>query len=632
MVGILATLLIVIGVSATLSVLAYHNILEIGRFIPVTCMGIISCLFLLGLAVGLNIAFGFCVVLVVALCLFGIYFALKEFLKITKTRYLAAPVTVGMFMILILYVDRGMLGGFASDDFTHWLYVVQEMVRLNDFGTNVAADAMFASYPPGVSLFEYFVEKIHLLFGGTFSEWRAFWAYHMLMVGMFFPFAKVEEGAIVRIVKIAILFIAPCCFYQAYEMLQMEPFLGIVVGCCFARIVTEQVKDISYHAYITLSITMLVMTKDSGVFFAVFIAVAYIVDLAAFRKEGRRVRLIVTKQLVVATGLTVGAITVPKILWNIKLFVTGTNSGFSQTVGIKTLLKVLLGMDDSYRKEIFPLFGEAFFSRTPVVVSPWDADPCANWLQLTYFQLCIVLLIGSILLLMRMRWNTKGKSIILVAGIFWCMFSVYIFGMAATYITNFSQSEALMLASFDRYISVVYLAAFLFCLVMMMHCEFKIYGSRTVAMLLLLVSINLIAPKSYMYDLLSRGIVVETQQRRAAYQPMIDLIRENCGSGQTVLFIDQSDWLYPYVTIRYGVRPLRLELIGEFGSWNIQQQTLGEDSQEAFESALANYDFIAIYNVDEYFSTTFQGYFEDCNIQGKTLYTIGENGKLQIVQ
>ena len=101
------------------------------------------------------------------------------------------------------------MAGNTSDEFTHWIYIVKEMVRLNKFGTVSDANAMFASYPPGLALIQYFLEKLNLLVSDNyFSEWRSFYAYHILMITMFFPFLqRGKKGVSIIILEI--------CFFAA---------------------------------------------------------------------------------------------------------------------------------------------------------------------------------------------------------------------------------------------------------------------------------------------------------------------------------------------------------------------------------------------------------------------------------
>ena len=93
--------------------------------------------------------------------------------------------------IVLTYTNYGMMAA-TWDEFSHWADIVKAMVSIDDFGTNPEAQSIFQSYPPGMSLFQYFFEKVYLLLnrGELFSEWRLYFSYQIFFLSFFMPFLR----------------------------------------------------------------------------------------------------------------------------------------------------------------------------------------------------------------------------------------------------------------------------------------------------------------------------------------------------------------------------------------------------------------------------------------------------------
>ena len=128
------------------------------------------------------------------------------------------------------------------DAFSHWGDVVKSMTLLDDFGTNAASLTEFKSYPPGISLFQYFYEKTgSLLHGGTrYTEWFLYHAYQVMLAAFVAPvFSRLShrKPATALICSICVFAAPLVMYYNTYDSLYVDSLLGILSGCALAMMV-----------------------------------------------------------------------------------------------------------------------------------------------------------------------------------------------------------------------------------------------------------------------------------------------------------------------------------------------------------------------------------------------------------
>lgn len=606
--------------------------------LPNTCMLEILILFVLGLFVGLQIAFW--AVIVYSIILFAIFF-----LNIKRVRFLRENIIAISFFIGIigffLLCDFGMLAGRISDDFSHWAYIVKEMFRLNDFGTNPASDAYFASYPPGMALFQYFIQKIYLIVnkfvggGGYFSEWHCFFAYHIFIVSLFFPFYSLVKRKNIFVQAtffISIIFL-PITFYIGYVDLAIEPALGILSGTGLARIVLEKKKKYSYDIYIFLECAMLVLMKDSGMFFAVFLALAYLIDFYI----GLKTNCIehVYKRTIRKIGIFLTVIIIPKIMWNINLLINNTERRFSSKLDVHTYINIVLGRDLSYRGTAFHNFLNALFNRN-ISIDFFNLQPN---IPITYFQFFVLIIILMCVLFKILDLKETNGSLKRKIGV-WIIialqFIIYTIGICVAYMSNFTEAEAINLASFSRYINVVNLSGYIVVVLAAFGIVFEMTKSGSLISAVVLLCVFLAAPRTYMLKYVSREYVKESVEKRRLYQPLSDVIKSNCNEDSSICFISQSpSGGYEMLGIIFMIRPCNMKTISDTYSMydGVFKQEPGKSNVEIFQEVLKEqFDYFVLSQTDDYFTNTFASAFSG-EITENTLYLINkENGVLEKVE
>ena len=259
--------------------------------LPLTFILIMLLLFLFGLVNQLKFGVFFVIFLLGSLYVVTMYFmCIKHRKKEIISSFFTTPffIFTALFAICI-YINYGKLAD-SWDEFSHWMDCVKAMSYLDHFVTSRESHSNFQSYPPAMALLQYFSQKIFLYVhkGAEFNEWRMYLVYQLFALSMFFPFLKklsIKEPVKFIMLPI-ILFLLPLVFFQGfYTEIWIDPFVAILAGCGFARILYKEKDDISYHLYmIGVSIT-LVLAKDIGLFFGLFVGTAYAVDMLIEKKE-----------------------------------------------------------------------------------------------------------------------------------------------------------------------------------------------------------------------------------------------------------------------------------------------------------------------------------------------------------
>lgn len=604
--------------------------------LPVTCSLLVLLLFLSGICGALKE--GVYCALGISLC---IYIASAAFLiqKRAIRNFLERLFTPGFWIFISMVILSCILsfGRMASswDEFSHWADIVKVMVTLDDFGTNPEAHSIFQSYPPAMTLFQYFLQKLSGWMGNSnYTEWKLFLAYHVFALSFFIPFAKVinSKKRFAGIIFGILVYLCPLWFFWGiYTTIYIDPFLGILSGTGLAAIFLEDKKDAFYSLRIFLTCAILVLAKDAGMMFAAILALAYVLDLwfAGAGKEGevKGKSLWNHKKLWISRLLwtlgVVAAVLVPKQIWSYHLKARNANIMFSGSVDIKVLFHVLFSGEWSYRRAVLGKYVRYLFhngSRIGVTT-----------IYLSYFWIAMLFLALLIVLLWKYRkksaeYSAKGVRLFLVVCL---QFFVYIVGLVIMYMFKFSEYEALGLASIDRYLGIVFSSVWILIVLLALH-YFSVIAERKYATGLLLLGIMLlVTPIQYVKSYFNRESVQESIAVRSRYEKLCSLIEEVVPEQANVFLVSQADNGFDRLVLRYSIRPRRAS--SEF--WSVGKPFYEEDvytyemdAEQWMDYLVAEFDYVALYKVNDYFLANFEKLFEpDGPIEDNMVYYINKD-------
>lgn len=238
----------VLGLALILFVLSSGSILcaaaekqRYEQILPVTCVGVVAVLFLCGILGGLR--YGITLVFLIALALWvcGAVILcrrrnLKEFLRrvFTPGFFLWAA-----FLAVAMYHLPGMLFC-KTDEFSHWGSIVKGMFYFDQLSTAPVLESAFASYPPGLAVFEYFTAKVMAAAAHTdFQEWYVYLGWQSLVFSMMMPFtAKLRFRNPLMIAAVGlILFVSPSVLdVWIYSTVYADSALGVLLGAGLAMV------------------------------------------------------------------------------------------------------------------------------------------------------------------------------------------------------------------------------------------------------------------------------------------------------------------------------------------------------------------------------------------------------------
>lgn len=603
--------------------------------LPLTCTGIVAVMFGAGL-LG-QMAAGIWAVYMIGLLLFLlsiVHAVRRKALKDVCKRIFTPGFLLYVLMFVLLILMH--FGRVASewDEFSHWMDIVKVMVMYDDFGTHPLAASTFQSYPPGMVLFQYFVHETvsNNVNQGELVEWIGYFAYHLYAFSFMFPFVRQLKW---KQIGAAVFFVLGVClapvviFSNFLDSLYIDPFLGVVAGCGMAMLYMNRSSEIRNRLFVFACMFTLVMAKDAGMMFAIFLSVAMLADemiqKGTYRQKAKNV-------LLIACGVA-GAILLPKILWELHLTSRNAEKVFSQPVDIGILMNVLLGRNDSYRKSV--LFN---FLRALLV----DETPMLNGsLYLTIPVICLLLFSGICWFHQKMRsleinqqvpaaYQSKGekaesvsqaapvassaskKAVILwIAAIQTC---VYILGLCVIYMFKFSEYEAVILASFSRYCGIGLLAVLM--LLSLMAFTYLLQNSTSwICMLLIAVSFAFL-PGDSLLRFVNRSAVHSAVERQRPAKEAAAIAKAVIGEERAKVYIvaQGSNGFY-YWMMKFNLRPC---VFNEDG-WSLSANgklyetdiwTLTRSAQE-WKNELKTYDYVLLLEINDSFVQDYSELFEN---------------------
>ncbi len=595
--------------------------------LPLCCIAEVLLLLLFGLAGALLAGFYAVLALAAVLALVSAWRLVKKGqLRPFLRRFFSLG--FGIFLLLALALLFFNYGRMLSrwDEFTHWGDVVWVMSTLDDFATNPLSGSLYPEYPPGISLFQYFFQKLLLLFGGQISEWAMFYAHQLLFFSFLLPFTGLLDfRRASAYLFIGAVFLCPMLLTEHqlwYLVMSVDSFMALLFACTLAQIITRREKTAFDYGSIGLSLAFLGLFKGFGILFAL-VGLGF---LALEGPGGRGRGPWLKRSLAIA-----GAAVLPRLLWELHVRLSGARRAFSLNLRSP---EGLLG-PDRYRLTTLKDFFRAFFEKdmaNEVLAGHFPVTPL--------FLTALVTLFLFLLLRLYLRRDSGRREVYL--RYFWGAFFSLIVCFAAeglAYMFSFIQVEALNLNCYTRYTGTLFLAGFYLALLLAIDLAHAglLDGSKTAA-IVLCVQIAL-TPWNGLVYYMDRGLAEFTGQIRGEYEQTLDAVRELTGGQQSRIWL-LSDRKLDLFTLRYLIRP---------NSTNILQATQTEEKwaspglpadfkgeilpADAWRQQLRDgYDYVLIYQLDERLKTDYADVFEDpASIEGESIYQVDrESGRLRL--
>lgn len=610
------------------------------EILPLTCMGTVLLLYIFGILGILKT--GITVVVLLALTLYLLTAALL--IKRRKTHaFLPAVFTPGFAVFLAACIafavlDRGRLA-YVWDEFSHWVDIVKVMTTLDDFGTNPASQSRFQSYPPGMTLFEYFLQRTVLFFNpdAGFHEPSVYVAYQVFFASLLLPFFKGRtfKDPLRILLLCTVIFISPTLFFDGiYNCVYIDPILGISSGAGLAAVFLNKNRDWVYSLYIWLLCATLVLAKDSGMLFAIALAAAYCISV--FDREQPTENIPSGRKKYLSAAAAVLFVFLPKLLWSLELKTSGAVIMFNGKVDLPQLWQVLRGQDTTWRAAAFKNWVNALFDP---YFTLWHIN-----ITMSYFALFLTACLFGLLLYKlfaakepRCRRTRRWAILIMLSETV-----IFVFGLCVMYMFKFEEYEAVRLASFTRYTNTVFLGAFI-TLGLIAVSAIDLAPSRKMKhalAVLLMLSLLLVSPVRQIYSFVRRDTVKESVAVRARYETLVEKINNVCTERSAVYFISQEDNGFDHWVVRFSVRPVTVKpassavfdwSIGEGPFYDGDIWTAVRTPEQWQAELLQAYDYVALYRLNDYFCEHYSVLFENpAQIAENAVYLIDKETGLLV--
>lgn len=282
----------------------------------------------------------------------------------------------------------------------------------------------------------------------------------------------------------------------------------------------------------------MVLTKDAGLLFALLAVIMYGgLYLLSYR---HRIKNITLKNALLDL-MPLIALLFAKISWEINMAVNHTYKSFGGEYDFADFINVLLGRGEAYRVQVRDNFLKALFNYDKTY---------ANFISLDYGFVVLLLLLavcaaGAYVIKSHKIKNTIAASVLSVGT------AVYIIGLMASYMYKFSQYEAVNLASFPRYMTII-ISALAVCA----YCVFA-YGDierKYIVLMGAFIVLSLFGNRYYAC-IVQRYYPVLAQTEISPYQQNIENVNKARDDNSKIWLVSCGDNGYKMQIYSYYVYP-----------------------------------------------------------------------------
>lgn len=514
------------------------------------------------------------------------------------------------------------------DEFAGWGPAVKSLFLFDKVGPYSPYKLIFPEYPPGLSLFEYFVVKI----GNAWDEADVYWAYQVIVISLIVSIL----GQLTWKRKLTIVFaftisaISAVFYYGAFQTIYGDPLLGLIFGLTLVIAASSEIKSNKWLIVnFSIAVTMLSITKDIGIFLGAISALVLLLNL--FFTDSNPNRNFLSKAGV-AAGLTAIAFA-PTLLAKI---------GWSYAIKKGEL---------ELNRDFFVILKEFISGNFANLKQPYWNDVISNFRLKTTSQSLTGMngypisatkwiFIFSVIFLISLFAVRNKKEIVRLGTIYSVIiagFFSYLLILLFLYLTTFSQGEAVGLASYDRYVTA-YLAGLAFFTCYLALLKIENFSVSNVDSSITLIWIMLLFIQSSPWNLMNYLAAPNTasDQIRSQYDFQRNMIKEmNFTIDDNVWFIAEHTVGFEFYMFQYELMPANIGRspwsIGTgYGPGDIW--TDSSITPEVWDSKLDDFDFVFVHSVTDSFVKEFGKMFEDPNsLKGTGIYKVDHRSDRNIM-
>lgn len=561
--------------------------IKIEEAIPISVIGIIIIIYICGIFDNLKIGVYMVEIFTLLAIISIIYFIVKEKnLKDTLKRFLTPGILIYvLFFILNLVLTKGKILD-DYDEFNHWGAIIKNMFIYNKYGMHENSSVTFNEYPPFTAVFQYFFLSIK----NVYAEDTIMIAQNILYISFIMPlFKNISWKKGINKLWLAIpILLMPLIFYPSFfEEILVDGLMGVVFAMGLYQIYQNKskIQDILFIIYVI----SLCLIKTTGIILAIVLILAKFINML-INKDNKKYFKKIGLMLLVPIILT-GT-------WYVKLAIYNAETNWN----FKQIYTENSSINSEKKEAIIENFLEAISGKKNCLTE----KKVGTWL-------CIIIYVTYTVSLYKIITPDKKKSYIFTSSIMGISIIAYILGLLWMYLAIFNYSESGILASYERYVGTIMLAAFCFntyVLIESIKIELRSIMIMITACLLFLplqdIQKKYINGKEYINSTIQS---IEQYNKISIYK---DVLKQN----DKVYYVGLPSMEEQYVIklIKYKMMPVNVEN---------NRMEYSENGQEFCEKLIDDgYTYIYIEKTSISFNEKYKGLFSNESIINNSLYKI----------
>ena len=519
------------------------------------------------------------------------------------------------------------------DEFTHWGHVVRIMYEYGSLAPETPTDYTAESYPPALSLFQYFV----IDFSSSWREGLIYWSLHLIAIAIIVSIlAKCSYKNFSEVIfKLFIAFVASFAFFNNFDDVYADPTLAITFGFLIVIAINTSLLDGRWAIIFAASAAFLTLIKPIGIYFALSAIFVNIVATLFTQKFESVRKVIVSFRPAIASIASVGT------AWMAWGYYLSSLSSTSYSLGGSIPSRSSDSGREQFVADVTSRFISSLFN-TDLNPTSWLYMPASMW-TLTCIGFFAIWMYLSGKRNIRKNFAIGVALLLTSAG--------YIAVILNSYLTVFGPGEAAGLASFQRYIATWYQGVF-FGIVLLILSEINFAEdfkanllsdsnskSANIKMRVSILIITFIALSTISsignYVNLLRAPQHKGSEWREPFAPMVKAIKAaKIPEGSKVYIITQHKIGFEYYVLRYELIGAQFgEMPFSIGSPYGEGDIWTEPTMDAakWSKTLRDFDFVVLYITTESFNEEFSSLFEGGVVEPNTIYKIEKLAKTVVL-
>ena len=444
--SILVASAILLIISATYSVLLKKQLAET---IFLGASSIVFILFCFGL-INVRGCLLWGMYLLVAGAIAGLAYLIIQFKKnpaiLKEAKVLQGIILFAALLLFSLFVNVGRVL-FRWDEFAHWGAFVKYLFSLDAltvYGEPGIHKVIFPHYYPGTSLFLYFFSR----FSSQFVEWFLYVALNILYFSLVMPLVKdifTKKKRLVNSIILAAFLLIPLLMDTFYASLYVDQMLGAFFGFILIYyFIYKYEKSLHGIWMVAAAAFMTTIAKDMGLLLALGALSIIFVDIVLFRRKDIKAYLCGQKSgpmkllaiLLLSLPLLITVFT--NIAWSLILASNSLRSVWYRP-SISDIRALISRQVEPYQVDVVNKVIYAVFNRN---IAP---------LNFSTFTFCVLFILLVVFLAFKRRKQMAFRRMFSAALLLAVGAGVYQFVLMMLYVFSFSEREAIILASYERY-------------------------------------------------------------------------------------------------------------------------------------------------------------------------------------